>query len=710
MKAASIDNILPTIKEHGDVTILDVLYYEPYKKLTKKERESGKKPSGDNVLFIIYKDGQHQKHVQAIRNPEMDIYFIKPEYRSFKTPREYIELDKCYAKRCRPSGVVNTIFEEIQKSDDPISKHFAKLHESAMNNYKSVPYTDETRDVKSVLRQHTRNVLLWPYTLFSDVDLESYYRILLGNRYNLMRGHTVDKCFLDIESDIFGLTSSQTNENDDKTNACTLIFHFDPNGPRGNVKPQVYTFLLRDYKRYPQQRHFELHLDDFIEACHKNFDKQTVIVDGKKKVVDTEADYHILLYNTEIELIQNIFKTIHGLHPDICEVWNIAYDIPKLKARIEKNGYNPLDIMCDPRWDTRYRYIEDKIDNRPIDIAERKTSVQISGTTLFSDQMQTYAGIRKGRKAYGSNSLDNISSIELGMGKWKFKPGVDVTNAAILDYWNFVLYNIRDVWCQDLIDYVTNDSMSVIYDMNQSFCPLRSLFKQITYQRQIYYTQRLNRGFLSGNNPNINYMRGETEEMLEARHDMEIAAQTRRRIDDEVMNDDDDNSENYDDNPDNTVDTELNDIANEKMSDIVDIYKDSIHRDLKLQGGLVGNPNQNLANGTEFIDGLKSKHIQDDVQDMDYASEYPWAKYTRSMSKSTQFGRLIIPDKISDRQNSLPMGMTKRFEDMKYYTPGAEFTSDYISNDVVQFGNVWFGLPTVDELSKMLSKEGADLL
>ena len=60
MKAASIDNILPTIKEHGDVTILDVLYYEPYKKLTKEEKASGKKPSGDNVLFIIYKDGQHQ--------------------------------------------------------------------------------------------------------------------------------------------------------------------------------------------------------------------------------------------------------------------------------------------------------------------------------------------------------------------------------------------------------------------------------------------------------------------------------------------------------------------------------------------------------------------------------------------------------------------------------------------------------------------------
>ena len=90
---------------------------------------------------------------------------------------------------------------------------------------------------------------------------------------------------------------------------------------------------------------------------------------------------------------------------------------------------------------------------------------------------------------------------------------------------------------------------------------------------------------------------------------------------------------------------------------------------------------------------------------MDFASEYPWAKFTRSLSKSTQFGRLIIPGRISQRQNALPLGQKKRQEDQKYYTSSAEFVSDYIAGDMLSFGNVWFGLPSVEEMNDLLNKK-----
>ena len=66
---------------------------------------------------------------------------------------------------------------------------------------------------------------------------------------------------------------------------------------------------------------------------------------------------------------------------------------------------------------------------------------------------------------------------------------------------------------------------------------------------------------------------------------------------------------------------------------------------------------------------------------------------------------MIIPGKISDRQNCLPLGQQKRQEDQKYYTNSSEFISDYISGDVISFANVWFGLPTVTEMNEKLRKK-----
>ena len=705
--SASIRNILPDVGIGGELSCNDIIYYDVKRRRSIDRKHPFERPEAKkNCMFIVYKDKDNIKRVQGIVDPDIEIFFVKPEYRTFKTPREYIEKSKCYSIKCKPQDVVKTIEQEIQKSDDPISRQFMEIQNSTYRNL-SLAYNSLDRSYYWSLKKRLNHVQSWPYVLFSDLDVELYYRILIGNRYNQSRNHTVDKCFLDIESDIFGLTSTQTAENKDKTNACTLIFDFDQNGSNGDKKPMVFTFLLRDYDRYPQQENFENRLSQFVRECHKHFDHQTIIQDGKQIVIDTQAEYHIRMFDDEVELISSIFKTINYYRPDVCMVWNIAYDLPKLRARLENNGVDPVDVMCDPAWSPEYRFLDFRVDNRPIDTASKKTTIRMASTTLFMDQMQNYASARKGRKAYGSDRLDNIANVELGVGKWEFKPGINVTNAAILDYWNFVLYNIRDVWAQFLIDRVTGDSTALIFDMNQSFCPVHLLHKQITYNRQIYYTQRLNRGFISGNNRNVNYLKGETEEELELRAEWEEYRRRLAQHDVEVLGDDSDSDVEIDPEIEttNTATGPISDedaVAFDVLTDVTDVYRDSIDRKIKLQGGLVGNPDNNLPNGAELIQGTRSKHIVLDVLDMDYASEYPWAKYTRSLSMSTQFGRLIIGEKISDRQNVLPMGMQKRPDDAMSYIPGAEFVMDYLSGDVVQFGNVWFGLPEVEEMDRML--------
>jgi len=251
----------------------------------------------------------------------------------------------------------------------------------------------------------------------------------------------------------------------------------------------------------------------------------------------------------------------------------------------------------------------------------------------------------------------------------------------------------------------------MIYDMNQQNCPLENLFKQTRYQRQIYYTWYLRKGFVPGNNPNVNYIRGETEDYLERMEEIRAARAMRAELDNEGFDDDEAVAESDpvevevdDSDSDEEFDETSQQAAETVAGDLLSIYNDSIQKKLILPGGLVGNPDFNTATGVELIPGVPSKHVFDDEMDMDFASEYPWAKFTRSLSKSTQIGRLIIPEKISDRQNVLPMGQEKRIEEINSYLPGAEFTADYLSHDIISFGNVWFNLPTVTEMNKKLQE------
>lgn len=676
----SMKNILAE-PDGSEITIVELVDYIPTRPVYEMYGE--RLPTNDckyEVLFIIYKDKDNKKKIRAIPRPEIEFYFTKPEYRNqWITPREYIEIDKTYPVKVQSNKVLNTIKKEVEKHDDPLSKHLLEVYQYANN-------TQQWGMRKEIFK--------WPHVFLADVGTEDYYRIMLGYHYETNRDHTATKCFLDIESDVYGKTTSETDANLDPTNAVTLIFDHDL--ITDNPKPQVYTFLLRDHDRYPQQEYFEKNLKRFLEQCHKEFDRIKVVKKKKVQYIDNVADYHIVMFDKESELLSSVFAIINRQRPDICAVWNIAYDLPKMKARMERNNMNPVDIMSDPAFPQQCRFININVDNRPgIDIADRKTYIKMTSTTKYLDQMQTYANLRKGRKAYGSNSLDNISEIELGIHKRRFPKGVDVTNACIKDYWDFVLYNINDVWCQYLIDSVTSDLYSLIVDSNQSYCAIENLTKQTRYNKQIYYTEYLRYGVVPGSNINNDYINHKTDENADIIRELKRAKRRRAMMDQMISRGEIDSDDEIDIND---IDEFLE--ASEISDRVLDLYRDSPDRQLKLQGAIVGHPNLNSRNGMELVEGVLSKHVYNDVMDMDFSAEYPWAKYTRSISRSTQYGRLIIPEKISDRQNEY---------DFENYIPGSEFTSDYISQDFISMGNVWFNLPTTEELVKMIieRKKGA---
>ena len=653
---------------HTDITLLDIMStYE----------------NKIQVLYIVYKDPDQIKRVERIESPLMEIYFVKPEYRKkFLTSREYLSTDKLYSKLVPANRVLEAIYEESAKIPDPIGDRLRQVY-------------DRSREIPSA-RSSMKEILKWPYTLFSDMSVEDYYWIQLGYQYNTLHGHSYDICYADIENDIYRLTSTDQAANMDPVILVTQIFRYDEHGPNKGKLPEVITHMLIN-PEYKEQKWILKHMNEMYQICHEKFDKQSVIKDGDVRIIDTTATYEIIPYHSEKALLAGVFKTINERKPDLCEFWNMPYDMPKMEARMRINGMTPSHYMCDSEVFQSTNYMKFHIDDRPIDMSDRNSYIRMLSTTQYIDQMQNYAGLRKGMKSFGSTKLDNIAKIELGMGKLTFPSGVNIRNAPYKAYILFFLYNIRDVWCQYLTDYTTNDTMALIYDMNQSFCPIYNLTKQTKYQRYIYYSNYLMKGFVPGNNVNAVYTRSELTKLEQEKFKQWQRIKELLDARDGEFDDDDENAE---------TDEDL--LALSILDDIKDpesVYKDSIDRKLPLLGGLVGNPNNNSPNGVELFDNTKSKHIYRFVMDMDYSSEYPWVKFTRSISRSTQIGRLVIPNKISIMQNKLPLGQLKRKEESMQYIPGAEFTSDYISQDYLSFGMVWFNLPSCNEMYKILNSK-----
>ena len=124
------------------------------------------------------------KKVKEIVDPPMEIFFVKPEHRTFRTPREYLDENMCYSKVVPYSKVLHAIYQEVCISTDPISQGFKRLYEEAI----------ETGNHSA-----KRELYRWPYVLFSDLSPEDYYLIQLGLQYNTIHPHSLTQAFLDIE-------------------------------------------------------------------------------------------------------------------------------------------------------------------------------------------------------------------------------------------------------------------------------------------------------------------------------------------------------------------------------------------------------------------------------------------------------------------------------------------------------------------------------
>jgi len=434
--------------DKDNIMLLDVLYYPPRKETNRED-----------FIDIIYKElDTGEKHIKSIKNPTIDIYFLKEQYRNYDYNKTFMEIDKC-------------------------DKHSVE--------YKKIPwyiagqagdqYVNELRRlVENGRYKDIQKIQTYPYVFGSDIPIDVFYRTQWLLEYDNEQMKPLTKIYCDIEVDTISV-SNFVRDGSCPINAVTVV---------DDVSNSVYTFLLNNPDN-PLISEFVKDIDNFIEELHMMFDESY----GR-------LSYYIYMYDSEKELLIEMFKLINTLKRDYCLFWNgLGFDIPYILARFEKLGLDPYDIICHKDFKNKICKLHE--DDKNFQIANKGSYFKASTYTKYIDQMILYAATRKGQSELRSNALNVIGQKELGDEKLDYTDEANIKTLPYKNYRKFVAYNIKDVLLQMGIERKCND-IDNLYLRSYSNCTeVDKVFKQTVMLKSRAYYEYLLQGNVLGNNVNV---------------------------------------------------------------------------------------------------------------------------------------------------------------------------------------------------------------
>lgn len=247
----------------------------------------------------------------------------------------------------------------------------------------------------------------------------------------------------------------------------------------------------------------------------------------KKHVPPTDLTKNIrkecIFCKTEMEMVRRVFAKIHEWMPDILEVWNIGYDIPRIVEICEQNKVNPKDIFSDPNIPKEFRYFNYKEGAKsklteagvfkPKDFHELWNVVQTPSSFYVIDGMSAFYYIRQGSKKLPTGyGLDSVLKTILGDNfvKLKFKDGKaeKLVRLALHNYMTenrfleYTVYNWYDNLGPLMLDEKTKDLQTTLPMLSgySSFEDFHSNPKKIVTAMHFFC---LERGMVLGSRPSV---------------------------------------------------------------------------------------------------------------------------------------------------------------------------------------------------------------
>lgn len=450
--------------EGSDLTLFNTFYSYPV-------FENGKKVM-DDFLYLIYKDNlTGKKKHKLLKKPNYTYFMLNDS----ETIPDY-----------------NKLFIEREKVH-PVNVPFSNLEKDIAERTGNLDYWKS--NIMSSNRYENKKLHTLPNIFFSDVDIEDHYRFKFAMTYknDIVK---LNKGFFDIEVDGKFAVGDFVQMGECEINCVSYL---------DEKTNHVFTFILRNQNN-PLIDVFEkkvMNGNINLDYIRRFIRKATGGRQYKKFGLD-KLTYDLLFYDSEIELISDLFKTIHKCSPDFVEGWNSSgFDLEYIIARIQNLGYDPAEIMCDPSFEVKVvkNYVDQKNKN---DFAERGDYTFISGYPIFIDQMIQYASRRKSKiGSFSSFKLDDIGLLETGVQKLDYS---HITKSVVelpwLDFETFVLYNIMDTIVQKCIENKTQD-LEYIF----AKCLVNNTIYRKGHRQTIYLINRMasdwyKMGYVIGNNCN----------------------------------------------------------------------------------------------------------------------------------------------------------------------------------------------------------------
>lgn len=369
---------------------------------------------------VHYKDGTTKPNLRKIINYRRPFYITRDEHRNHKQKKEYESRDKLI---------------EFKTPQFQLRRAIALAFNGRLDPNRS-------------LSQMCRN----PYIYGADILPE----VLIKERYQakwpaLVTPNSV--AALDIETSVV-----------------------NPDGTLGgDGKPIIVTLTCKD-KIFCAVR------ESFVKG--RVSDPKKAVFDAAEEHLGTDLkernigfnDKHIkfVVLPTAGQCCKWVIDRAHELQSEFVAIWNIDFDVPKMNAAMEEEGYDLEEVWSDPSIPKKYRKAYYK-KGKPYRITERGVKQNLASyqrwnwfftmsSFIVIDAQATYYTMRIANGKYRGYGLDACLDREVGRRKLRFEKAEFVGHGLAWHQYmqhyypvEYIIYNWFDDIGAEIIDEKTND-------------------------------------------------------------------------------------------------------------------------------------------------------------------------------------------------------------------------------------------------------------
>ena len=418
-----------------------------------------KKKNWTDYIVTVYRDLiLDKKEIFIIENPEIDIFIVKPEYRTFKKARHFLPNHKLEKKTVKYKNVLR----EIAKIAGPSYVEYYNTH----------------------TKKENKNMFKYPYVLGADINIETYYRVLWAETF----GQDITNCiltrgFFDIEVDQYYYQGSMAKHGECPVNAISMV---------DRSTKTVHEFLLYEPSN-PLIDDFLNRIDEFIAECHRNFDDS----------YGADFQYKIYMLKDERELLIQAFALLRTiLSPDFLGSWNgFGFDYNYLIHRARVLGIDPTILFCDEDFPDKQFYFYDDIHS--FEFANKRSYFNATSKIHHTDMMIDYPSLRKTKGTIKRVNLGYVAKNEIKDTKLDYSDSGNIRTLPYENYWKFVMYSIKDSLLLYGIDNKTKDFDNIYLIAMTNYVPYKDTLKQTVVFRALLFGYLRSLNMTLGHNVNF---------------------------------------------------------------------------------------------------------------------------------------------------------------------------------------------------------------